>query len=183
MIRMEGEFAHGFASVLMRHQSFASMMNTLGDQVASGMLETAIKSALALDFGKEKEAAAAARKFFLAGTHFPFPANIVMPPMLGALAFASVMAFQGGGLVPGVGIGDVVDAKLEPGETVLPKKMTENLNRAVDPDASSAKPVQVHFRPTYHVQAIDGASVKGMLDKHADTFDKSFESHVRKMNR
>jgi hypothetical protein len=45
---------------------------------------------------KEHEAAAAARQAYLAGMHFPFPANLVMAPVLGAAAFASVMAFEGG---------------------------------------------------------------------------------------
>lgn len=183
MIRMEGEFAQGFAQVLMGHKTFANMMNTLGDQVVTGMMQEAIKSALAMDFGKEKEAAAAARKFFLAGAHFPFPVNIVMAPALAAMAFASMMAFAEGGIVPGVGVGDVQPAMLTPGEAVIPKKMTEQLQRASESDSNPSNPVHLHFRPTYHVSAIDGASVHGMLQKHADEFSKHFHSQLRKMNR
>jgi hypothetical protein len=106
-----------------------------------------------------------------------------MPEVLGAAAFASVMAFQGGGLVPGVELGDVVNAKLEPGETVLPKKMTEQLSRAADSGGDSKPHVTIHHRPTYHVQTIDASGIRGVLTKHADEFHKSFESHVRKMNR
>src|SRR6185369_5348146 len=105
-------------------------------------IRNAIKSILADDMTKEHDAAAAARKAFLAGMQFPFPVNVVMGPVLAAAAFASVMAFQEGGLVPGVGIGDVQPAMLEPGETVLPKKMSENLSRAANADAGP-RPVQI----------------------------------------
>lgn len=183
MIRMEAEFAQGFTSVLMRHQSFASMMDSIGGQVVSGMMTTAIKSALAMDFGKEKEAAAAARKFFLAGAHFPFPANIVMAPTLGALAFASMMAFAEGGIVPGVELGDVVPAMLTPGETVIPKKMTEQLSRASDSDASSAKPIQVHVHHNPTIHALDAEGMGRVLQKNADVLTKHVEHTLRKMNR
>ena len=179
---LEDSIARGLTSTLMRHQSFAAMMGSIGSGIASGMMQNVIKSAMMEDFGKEKEAAHAARLGFLAGMKLPFPANIVMGPVLGAAAFASVMAFQGGGLVPGVELGDVVNAKLEPGESVLPKKMTEQLNRAANPDEAGGH-THLHIHQTNHLHAIDSTGVKQMLDKHKDEFSRHFHSELRRMNR
>jgi len=180
--RFNDEIARGLTSTLMRHESIGKMMVSIGDTVASGMMQNAIKSVMANDFTKESDAAAAARKAFLAGWHFPWPVNIVMGPALGAMAFAAAMAFEGGGIVPGVERGDVVPARLTPGETVIPKAMTEKLQRAADP-GSDRGDVHVHHHATYHVNAIDGASVRGMLDKHGDEFTRHVTSTLRKMNR
>lgn len=183
--RMDDALASGISKTLMRHQSFAAMMGSLGDQIISGMIQNAIKSILMNDMTKESDAAAAARKAFLAGMHFPFPANIVMGPALGAMAFASVMAFEKGGIVPGVGRGDIVPAMLEPGEGVLTKKVMEGLsNRAKFGSDNGGGDTHVHHSHNhFHISAIDGASVKGMLDRHGDQFVKHAEGHLRKMNR
>jgi cell division septum initiation protein DivIVA len=180
---LQDSIAQSLSSTLMRHQSFATMITSLGGEVVEGMMQNAIKSILADDMTKEHDAAAAARKAFLAGMHFPFPANIVMGPVLGAAAFASVMAFQEGGLVPGVGIGDIVPAKLEPGETVLPKRMTEQLNRAADSGSDGKPHVIIHHSPTYHVQTIDGDGIRQTLTKHKEEFSRHVSAELRRMNR
>jgi hypothetical protein len=170
----------------MQHETFGKMMMGIGDQVAQGMLENAIKSIMANDMTKESDAASAARKAFLAGWHFPWPVNIVMAPMLGALAFASAMAFEGGGIVPGGGKGDVTPAMLTPGEAVLPKKLTEGLSNAADHGGMSGGGGDTHIHKHTHNHnwhAIDGASVDRMLSNHADKFEKHVEGHFRKMNR
>ena len=105
-------------------------MLSLGDQVAAGMMQNAIKSMITLEMTKEKEAAAAARQGYLAGMKFPWPTNLAMAPALGAMAFAAEMAFEEGGIVPGVERGDVVSARLEPGEGVLNRVLTERLTNA-----------------------------------------------------
>ena len=81
---MNNALARGLTRSLMGQKSFATEMRALGAQVAAGLMENAIKSILADDMTKEHDAAAAARKAYLAGMHFPFPANLVMGPALGA---------------------------------------------------------------------------------------------------
>lgn len=181
--RMDDTIASGLTSSIMRHQSFAKMMTGVGDQIISGMMQTAIKSILANDMTKESDAAAAARKAFLAGMHFPFPANIVMGPLLGAMAFASVMAFQEGGIVPGVGKGDTVPARLEPGEGILNNKTMDRLNYNAKFGSGEAQHVHIHHSPTYHVQAIDRSGVQEMLSNHKDEFTKHFHGELRKLNK
>jgi hypothetical protein len=185
LLQLESITASGLTRVIMGHESFAKMLDTIGSQVVSGMVDNALKSMMALDMTKEREAAAAARKFFLAGASFPFPANIVMAPVLGAVGFASVMAFQDGGIVPGVGRGDIVPAMLEPGEGVVPRGVMEglsNMSRSGGAGGSNVTHV-VHLRPVYHLQAMDAEGMGRVLDKHSGQLQKHFENTVRKMNR
>ena len=92
------------------------------------------------------------------------------------------MAFEGGGVVPGVGRGDVVPAMLEPGEGVLPKQLMDRLSTS----GGSGGPVNhyaVHVAPTYHVNTIDGDGMQEALDKHTDVLQSHFENTLRRMNR
>jgi hypothetical protein len=148
------------------------------------MIQNAIQSMLADDMTKERDAAAAARKAFLAGMHFPFPVNLVMAPTLAAGAFASVMAFESGGIVPGVGRGDVVPAMLTPGETVIPRQMTERLSRAASDDDSQRRGdihVHVHHAPTIH--ALDATGMERVLRKNAHVLTQHVQNELRKMNK
>ncbi len=182
--QLEQLTAAGLTQVIMRHQSFAQMLDSIGNQVISGMLRTALMSAMTLDADKEKQAASAARKFFNAGASMPFPLNIVMAPVLAAGAFAAVMAFEQGGIVPGVGRGDIVPAMLTPGEAVLPKEMTEGLQRAARGGGFEQGPAtHVHQHVTYHVNTIDGDGMHDALEKHSDQLHSHFEKAVRRMNR
>ena len=179
----EDAMASGMARTIMQHQSMGSMLSSIGDQIATGMIQNALKSIMANDMTKESDAAAAARKAFLSGTHFPFPLDIVMPPILGALAFASVMAFEGGGIVPGVGRGDTVPAMLTPGEAVIPKRMTEQLTHAAAHGGEGGgKHVHVSHSPTYHLNMIDGTGVREMLQQHAGEFTDHVHNELRKRN-
>ncbi len=173
--------AAGLTQALMGHKSFASMMNSIGNEIVSGMIQNAIKSILANDMTKESDAAAAARKAFNAGMHFPFPANIVMAPTLGAAAFASVMAFQEGGVVPGVGRGDVVPAMLEPGEGIVNNSAMAKLNRGEL--GGNVTHLHAHVSPTFHLQALDTAGMEKLLVKHNDTISKHVAGEMRKLNR
>lgn len=183
--RMDDAIASGLSSVILRHQTFGKMLLGIGDEIAQGMIQNAIKSILADDMSKEHDAAAAARKAFLAGeSTIPGIGGVILGGALAAAAFASVMAFEGGGIVPGVEKGDVVNAKLTPGETVIPKQMTDKLNRAADDSGATGKTVHNHtHRHEHNWHAIDGASVEKMLDKHGDKFNKHVEGQLRKMNR
>jgi hypothetical protein len=179
--QFDDAIVHSAMKILTTHKSIASIMRGLGDQVAEGLMQNAMKAILADDMTKPHDAAAAARKAYLAGMQFPFPANIVMGPALGAMAFASVMAFETGGLVPGVANFDSVNAKLTPGEAVLPKKLTENLTHAARGN-NNGPDIHINHSPTYNVQTIDGDGIKGVLEKHDDQFKSHVEHHLRKMN-
>ncbi|HWF46587.1 MAG TPA: hypothetical protein VG168_06260, partial [Bryobacteraceae bacterium] len=181
--RMENGAAQSLMSVMEGHRTFAKEMSSIMEQVTSSILTAAIAEANGLESTKLTEAKAAARKMYLAGTHFPWPMNIVMAPTLGAIGFASMMAFEGGGIVPGVEFGDVVSARLEPGETVLPKQMTEKLNSAAGSADSNRPHVHVHINNSHTIHALDSQGMDRVLDKHGDKLQRHFERTVRKMNK
>ena len=91
------------------------------------------------------------------------------------------MAFEEGGIVPGVETGDVVNARLTPGEAILPKALTETLtNMSKFGDGGSQGPTYVTHRHTHNWHAIDGASVDRMLEEHSDKFERHVEHSFRK---
>ena len=155
-------------------------MATLG-KITNNQAAAASDKATSLE-SQLAAAKAAAAKAFEAGWHFPFPANIVMAPAMGGAAFAAALAFEGGGIVPGIGNRDTVPAMLTPGEAVLPKNMTEMLTHAASSGSTGGGDVHLHHSPTYHVQTIDGDGIRDVLRKHSDEFEKHARSVIRKMN-
>ena len=182
--RLQDELAHGLTQSIMGHQTWAKMVNQLGDQVVSGMIQNAIKSMLTEDMTKEKDAASAARKAFNIGMSMG-PAGIILGPVFGAAAFAAVMAFEGGGIVPGTGSGDVVPAMLTPGEGVVPGGVMEGLSNLVKSGGmggtTHVTPVHIPHSPTIH--ALDSEGMDRVLEKNSATLQKHFEGTLRKMNR
>ena len=109
-----------------------------------------------------------------------------LAPPAAAAAFAAVMAFEQGGVVPGIGHGDTVPAMFTPGEGIVPGSTMDKLNglaRAGGLDAPGRATLQVHYRPTYHVNTIDASGVRGMLKKHGGEFSRHLNDEVRKLNR
>jgi hypothetical protein len=106
----------------------------------------------------------------------------VLGPTFAAAAFASVMAFEQGGIVPGVETGDVVPTRTTPGEAILPKGLTEMLTNAAKFGSPNGDGPDVHFHhsPTYHINTIDGDGMKATLDRHADVIEKHVENTFRK---
>jgi hypothetical protein len=171
--------ARGLTQSLMRHQNFGAMLLGIGGQIAEGMIQNSIKSILANDMTKPSDAAAAARKGWNSGMKYPWPTDMVMAPVLAALGFASVMAFEEGGVVPGVGNFDTVPAKLTPGEGVIPKPIMERLSNSPG-EGGKTTHVKVNFAP--HINAIDSNGVSKMLEKHADKFAAHVEAQLRRRN-
>jgi hypothetical protein len=180
--RFNDTITAGLTQVLMGHESFAKMMDSLGNQVVSGMMQNAMKEIEANMVGKESDAAKAARKAYNLGISEGGPAGMVLGPVFAAIAFSTVSGFAEGGIVPGVGRGDIVPAMLEPGEGVLPKQLMERLSNSGSAP-SSGHTYNLHVRPTYNVSTIDGDGMSAALEKHTDQLRRHFEATVRKMNR
>jgi hypothetical protein len=98
-------------------------------------------------------------------------------PLAGAVAaaaaFAGVMAFAGGGEVPGMGTGDTVPAMLTPGETVVTKSLTDQVRNSRGGNGHT-----VNYAPTIH--AVDSDGVQDMLEKHEAVFTAHVMSTLRK---
>jgi hypothetical protein len=173
--RMGEAAARTAANSIMHAQSMGQAFEQLGAQMIQAALTNALQMETVQGRKKLNDAkTAAADAYADAG-------NPILGAVAATLAFTSVMAFHDGGIVPGVGYGDIVPAMLEPGETVIPKAMTERLS-----SGGGGGPVthnHIHVRPTYNLQAIDTTGVQQMLDKHTGTIQKHVENTLRKMNR
>jgi hypothetical protein len=181
--RFNDTIAAGLTKVLMGHQSFASMMNSLGDQVVSGMLQNAIKSIMIGKMTQQSNAVKAASDAYANGEAIPV-VGPVLGPVWAAAAYAGVMAFQDGGIVPGIGKGDKVPAMLEPGEGVVPGGVMDNLRKmASSGTMGGGNHYHAHMSPTYHVQALDSGGIEKVLDKHSQTLAKHVSNEMRKLNR
>jgi hypothetical protein len=179
--RFTDQISSGLTKVLMGHESFTKMMDTLGSQVVSSMIENSIKIMLQQDKERLSDARKAAASAYTHGEAMG-PAGVVLGPVFAAAAFAGVMAFHSGGVVPGVGSGDTVPALLEPGEGVMPKALMDAA-KGQPSGGNGGNHYAVHVRPTYNVQTIDGDGMQDALDKHTDVLTKHFENTVRKMNK
>lgn len=179
--RMEQAYAQGFSQVIMGKKSFSQMMAQLDGQILESAMQNMIMAVAQQQWQDDKSKFSSAEK--AAAKAFAWAPNPLIGAPLAAAAFAAVMAFEGGGLVPGVELGDVVPARLEPGETVLPKRMTERLNSASDSGNSNRQPVHVHMHNSHTIHALDSQGMDRVLAKHADKLQRHFEHTIRKMNR
>jgi hypothetical protein len=181
--QFDDQIAKGLTSVITRQEKMSKMALSLADKMATGLIENALKAIIADDMTKPHDAGAAARRAFIAGEQaLPGPAGVALGAVMGAGAFAAVMAFEDGGIVPGVGRGDIVPAMLEPGEGILSRAMMDNLKNNSGNDKSGGE-VHIHHSHHYHVEALDAEGVDRVLTKHSDTFEKHLNNHARKLNR
>jgi hypothetical protein len=181
--RWADDMSKELANVLGRHERFGQAMVQIGDQMAIGMIENAIKAILANDMTKPSDAGAAARKAFKAGEDsIPGIPGVILGGVMAAATFAEVMAFADGGIVPGVGRGDIVPARLEPGEGVLSNKVMDGLRAVAAGNGSGGGDSHYHYSPTIHLQSLDSEGMDRVLTKHADVVKKHFISHARRLN-
>jgi hypothetical protein len=181
--RLSSEYAQGFTQWITGKQSFSQMMASIDEK----MLEQAITSQLQYILRKgviqEMERFGDARTA-AANAYAQSGGNPIIGSIDAAIAFASVMGMEEGGIVPGVGRGDIVPARLEPGEAVLNKRLTEQLtNFAKFGQSDSGGDTHIHHHATYNVQAFDSNGVDRVLQTHGDKFVQLATNHIRKMNR
>jgi hypothetical protein len=181
--RMRSDYASGFSQVIMGKQSFAQTMQKIDSQIMESALKFALNGLMQMEtvqgrkrFGDARTAAADA---------FASAGNPILGAVEGVAAFASVMALQSGGIVPGVGTGDTVPAMLEPGEGVLSNAVMDKLNYAskFGSDRSGGGETHIHIHHSPTIQALDSEGMSRVLDKHSDTLARHFNNHLRKQNR
>lgn len=179
--QIETGYARTFQSILEGQTSLARVMTTMAEDAAGKMIAQSI---LLINHQKAQQLQSA--KTAAAGAYSALSSVPIVGPVLGAVAaatvFAGAMAFQKGGIVPGVGHGDIVPAMLEPGESVIPKRMTENLTKAANGPGTGTTH-HFHYSPKFHVNTVDATGVRDMLNKHTTEFERHFNNHIRKMNK
>ena len=180
--QIEQAYARGFSQVIMGKMSFGKMMQQLDSQMASTALQNMMMSLAQQKWNDKNSQFSSAEK--AAARAFAWAGNPLLGAPLAAATFAAVMALEKGGIVGGVGGGDIVPAMLTPGEAVIPKQMTEMLmNAAKFGNNSGGQEVHLHTHVTHNIQALDSSGMKEILTKHADLIAKHTTDHFRKMNR
>lgn len=99
----------------------------------------------------------------------------VLAPVAGAAAFAAVMAFEKGGIVP-----EDAYAMVHHEEMVLPAHISNFIMNAAGNSSGDGGGNHFVFAPT--VQAMDAAGLDRVLTKHGDVVKKHFHQHIRRMN-
>jgi hypothetical protein len=200
MTSFEQGFGNAIAKSLVEGKSLMAGMRNVAKDIAEGMISSTIKMAtqwatshvamLAISHATAAQqlAVGKATASQLAGANgvasmaaAPWPVDMGAPAF-GASMMAAAMAFDTGGIVPGVGGIDTVPAMLTPGEAILPRRMTENLTNAAQGSSKSGPDIHIHYSPTQHIQALDSDGVDKVLTQHKETFHRHFDDHVRRMN-
>jgi hypothetical protein len=178
-------FSQGIAKSLVEGKSFGKSMVSVGREMTESMIEGLIRwgiQDLMTKMGMKATAASLAGANATASmAAAPFPVD-TGAAAFGATMMGTALAFELGGIVPGVTRGDTVPAMLTPGEAVLPKRLTEKLTHASN-DSSGGPDIHIHHHATYHVQALDSDGVDRVLQQHGDKFAEHASNHIRRMNK
>src|SRR6201999_31727 len=105
MSSMETSAAQGFLSVLSGHRSFASEMSSIASSLTQNLIAAGIARMNQQESEKLSDAKAAATHTYAEVSGWPVVGPFLAPE-LAAAAFAATMAFNSGGIVPGVERGD-----------------------------------------------------------------------------
>jgi hypothetical protein len=177
--------ANGLAQSIMGHQTWAKMLSSLGNQVVSDMIKNSLMIMMQQDKERFSNARTAATNAFEAGTKYGGP----LAPMIGAAyaaaTFAAVMAFEGGGVVPGVGRGDIVPSMLTPGEGIVPGGVMDGLSKMAREGGFQGGGTHYTIHAPIHMSAsvMDAEGVDKVFTEHSARIQKHFENTIRKMNR
>ena len=172
--KMADAVAKNIAKSIVESKNMAQAFRQTGTQMLELAMENTLKMIMLGNMKQARDAAhAAASAYKWVMEDVPWPASAALAPAAGAAAFAGVMAFSGGGEVPGIGNDDSVPAMLTPGETVIDKSLTDSLKNNVGGGGHT-----FNFAPVIH--AVDGQGVDRMLQKHSSKFEAHMVSTLRK---
>jgi hypothetical protein len=179
---VSADLSRGVVSWVNGQETFGRAMSRVWTQAVDTLISQLIRAGVQmianialqkslLDSTKLSDAAAAARHTWTAVAAIPYVGPFLAPEAAAA-AFAGVMAFERGGMVPGSGPVPII---AHGGERVLNAAETRDYN------GGSGNTVHVHYNPTVNGGAT--ASSKDMLDRHGKTLTRSLQRMMRKMNR
>jgi hypothetical protein len=176
----------GLTQSIMGHQTWAHMLTSFASQAASSLIQHSLAVMMQQDKERLGDAKTAAANAYKAGTSIGGPAAVVVGAAMAAAAFAGVMAFNDGtDRVPGIGTGDVVPARLTPGEGVVPGGVMDGLRTMARNGQMNGGGVtnHAHVNPTYHLHAVDADGMEKLMKKHATIISKHVGNEMRRMNK
>jgi hypothetical protein len=173
---LQNSIASSAARSIVEGKNMAQAFAQVGKQMLQSEIEHMMQIGTVEGLERLNNARTAATKAFA------WAPNPLIGVPLAAATFAAVMAFEDGGIVPGTGRGDIVPAKLEPGEGVLSNKVIDGLRAVAAGNGSGGQEVHYHTTIHNHVEAMDSEGVDRVLTKHSHTFVKHYVAHARRMN-
>jgi hypothetical protein len=179
--RTEGELNRGIVSWMNRQQTFGRAMQQVWMSIADTAVESLLKvgeqmlanliTKEAIDSGTRlSDARTAAANTWSSVSGIPLIGPFIAPAAAAA-AFAAVLAFEQGGIVPSTQM-----ALVHKNEMVLPANISQSLQRG-----GGAGDVILNYNPS--VSGIDTSGIKDMLDQHGDMFAAMIHRHLRRGNR
>jgi hypothetical protein len=184
--QLEEGIARNMAQTLVTGKNLAQSMEKMGAQMLEGMVSHTLMMIMTQDWQRASDARTAAANAYASVSAIPV-VGPVLAPEAAAGAFAAVMAFEGGGIIPGVSGGrDSVNAVLEPEEMVLPRTLSSGLQKMIRDGGANNKGGDTHIHVQSHVhnpQALDADGMHDILEAHADTIAAHVSNHFRKQNK
>jgi hypothetical protein len=170
------EFASAFAQVATGHETLAKAATKMYEQMTTTLITNLVKAMAAEVEGAALHKTLAAEKQFsdakgaaagaynaLAGIPYIGP---IIAPIAAAGAFAAVMAFDEGGMVPMTQM-----ALVHSGEAVLTPSQTQNLQAAADNMGGGTT-----HNHNWNISAMDGASVHRVLKNNLPAVGEAVEA-------
>jgi hypothetical protein len=161
------------AKSIMEGKNMAQAFAQQGQQMAESALENTLKMILTGDMQKLADAKVAAANAYASASAVPL-IGPALAPVAAATAFASVMAFEKGGEIPGSGAVPIIG---HGGETVVTKALTDQVKGNTGRAGGNQ---HFHFAPV--INAIDGDGVESMLKEHSSKFAEHVTSEIRRLN-
>jgi len=183
------KFNEGIIRVMENSQSLGRAMQQVWNSIASAVITALLRTVEQMiinaavqksitDSTKISEAAAAARRTYASVSAIPYIGWILAPPAAAA-AFAAVLAFERGGIIPG-GIGEAVPMLGHGQEMVLPAHVSNWVLQAAGarPDGSGGSSNFHYHAP--EVSAFDSGGLDRVLNNHADRFGRAAMHYLRR---
>jgi hypothetical protein len=184
--QLEEGIARNMAQTIVTGKNLAQSMEKMGAQMLEGMVSHTLMMIMTQDWQRASDARTAAANAYASVSAIPVVGPFLAPEAA-AGAFAAVMAFEGGGIIPGVSGGrDSVNAVLEPEEMVLPRTLSSGLQKMIRDGGANNRGGDTHIHVQSHVhnpQALDADGMHDILEAHADTIARHVSNHFRKQNK
>ncbi len=173
---IEGQKKFGQAMAQSWNSIVMTVVESLEKMLVQQIAYMAQSQSLSLSAALQQQFAAAkvaAANTWAAVSAIPIIGPILAPPAAAA-AFAAVLAFEQGGLVPATGL-----AMLHANEMVLPSALSQHVMDTAGGGGGTrggASSVHVHYSPTINGS---GSDLKSMLSAHADHIGRIAQRQMR----
>lgn len=163
---------------ILHNKNLGAQMAKTGEEMAEGMAKNLLMMEMTGNKQQLIDAKAAYGNSYKWASAWGGP---VAGTIAGALAFASVMSAETGGVIPGQ-VGQAVPILAHGQETVVSAALTRQVEKSErNGGGDGGGDMHMHYSPTVH--AMDAEGVDRVLAKHGSTFERNARSMARKKNK